>query len=260
MKIQGAVALITGAAEGLGKAFSEELLKRSARGVSIVDYNSAKGKATEDELNKKYGEDKVRFFQCDVTSKDQLEDAFSKTLEHYKGIDIVCNNAGIGDEINWERTVDVDLVAVMRGTFLARQMMDKKNGGRGGIVINIASMAGMLPMPLAPAYTAAKHGVLGFTRAIAIGDRVFNPKNVRINCLCPSFSETAILEGMRELIKHPVAKAIYGSELETIPVSMVAEGFIQLVEDDSKHGEVMRCTPQNGIDYKKYRDWVPSKL
>ncbi|XP_011681271.1 15-hydroxyprostaglandin dehydrogenase [NAD(+)] isoform X1 [Strongylocentrotus purpuratus] len=255
MKIQGAVALITGAAEGFGKAFSEELLKRSARGIGIVDFNAAKGKATETELNKKYGEDKVRFFQCDVSSKDQLEDAFSKTLEHYKGIDIVCNNAGIGDELNWEKTVDVDLVAVMRGTFLAKQYMDKNKGGRGGIVINIASMAGLYPMPLAPAYSAAKHGVLGFSRALAIADKVFNPENVRLNCLCPSFSETAILQQMKGLINHnPVAEAIYGAELQTVPVSMVAEGFIQLVEDDSKHGEVMRCTPQNGIDYKKFRD------
>ncbi|XP_071478567.1 15-hydroxyprostaglandin dehydrogenase [NAD(+)]-like [Diadema antillarum] len=255
MKIQGAIALITGAAHGFGRAFSEELLKRNARGVSIVDFNVALGKATQDELNEKYGRDKAIFLHCDVSNKEQLENAFAKTLEHYKGLDIVCNNAGIGDEDNWEKTVEVDLVAVMRGTYLARQYMDKENGGRGGVVINIASMAGLLAMPFAPAYTAAKHGVLGFTRSFAMADSVFNHGNVRLNAMCPSFSETAILQGMRDLVDaNPIAEAIYGKTLQTVPVSMVAEGFTQLVEDDSKHGEVMRITPQKGIDFKVFRD------
>ncbi|XP_041049276.1 15-hydroxyprostaglandin dehydrogenase [NAD(+)]-like isoform X2 [Carcharodon carcharias] len=140
MSLAGKVALITGAAQGLGKAFAEILLKNGAK-VSLLDINIAAGLELKSTFDKVYGAPQTMFTPCDVTSDDQLKDAFKKTVENFLQLDIVCNNAGIGDEKNWERCVDINLVSMIRGTYLGLNYMSKKNGGAGGVIINISSMA-----------------------------------------------------------------------------------------------------------------------
>ncbi|XP_072368749.1 15-hydroxyprostaglandin dehydrogenase [NAD(+)]-like isoform X1 [Scyliorhinus torazame] len=255
MSLTGKIALITGAAQGLGKAFAEILLKNGAK-VSLLDINSAVGLETKSAFDKIYGAQQTMFIHCDVTSDNQLKDAFKETAENFKQLDIVCNNAGIGDETNWQRCVDINLVSMIRGTYLGLNYMSKKTGGAGGVIVNISSMAGIIPMIFGPVYSASKHGVLGFSRAIA-GASKAECLGVRINTLCPSFAETPImktLSSQEQLGQFAGLKDIVIKTVETVGIidpSLVAEGFLQLVTDESKNGEVMYVT-KKGIDYKRY--------
>ncbi|XP_026317006.1 15-hydroxyprostaglandin dehydrogenase [NAD(+)]-like [Hyposmocoma kahamanoa] len=108
MELKGKVALITGAAAGIGLAYSEELLKQGAK-VSICDIDSDNGEQIADDLGAKYGRKNVLFCQCDVTDYPQYEEAFEMTLKVFKRLDIVINNAGVMNDRFWELEVDVNL-------------------------------------------------------------------------------------------------------------------------------------------------------
>lgn len=194
MKVEGLVALITGGASGFGKGFASALLQKGAKGVSLVDVSD--GKAVTDEFSRRFGRDRVLYHRADVTSDSDMEDAFKKTVDHFKRLDVVCNNAGIADESDFQKVIDIDLTAVIRGTILAKKYMDKNNGGNGGVVINVSSMAGILFVPFQPVYAAAKHGVIGYSKSLASpgGDPAFAPDNIRVNMVCPSFSDTPIIK------------------------------------------------------------------
>ncbi|XP_070549062.1 15-hydroxyprostaglandin dehydrogenase [NAD(+)]-like isoform X2 [Ptychodera flava] len=165
--MEGKVAVVTGGAEGMGKALAMKFLEQQAKGVAILDFNEEKGKATVQELQNQYGDDKVLFVRCDVKSKVDMEGAFDQVMRTFGHLNVVCNNAGIYDEINWEETVDTNLKGVIRGTYLAVQHMGTKHGGDGGIVINTASSNGFIVNPVSPVYGTTKHAVIAFTRNVA---------------------------------------------------------------------------------------------
>jgi short-subunit dehydrogenase len=95
-------------------------------------------------------------------SKNLYKDAFETVMTYYGQIDIVINNAGIGGEAKFEDIVNVNVIGVMRGTQLAFEFMDKSS--KGGLVINVASLAGLTPTPMTPTYSATKHAVVAYTR------------------------------------------------------------------------------------------------
>ncbi|KPP74046.1 hydroxyprostaglandin dehydrogenase 15-(NAD)-like [Scleropages formosus] len=225
MSLKGKVALVTGAAQGLGKGFTRILLTHGAK-VSLLDVNEAAGAELKRSLDGDFGADSTVFLPCDVTSDAQLKDAFRRTLETFGRIDIVCNNAGILDENAWERTVSINL---------------------GGVIVNVASVAGLGPLLSTPVYTATKHGVVGFSRAIAEVSKVCD-YGVRVNVLCPSFTNTAILSNIeddRTTGQFARLKDISKKMLQdagVLDVSEVAEGFLQLVTDEGKNGSVLMVT------------------
>ncbi|XP_032818434.2 15-hydroxyprostaglandin dehydrogenase [NAD(+)] isoform X2 [Petromyzon marinus] len=245
MLLQGKVALVSGAAQGLGKAFTEAILARGGK-VSLVDINPTVGQAAKSELDSQFGADKSIFLQCDVTSATELQDAFNKTKSHFGAIDIVINNAGINNEAEWEKTFNINLVAVVRSTYLALEMLSK-----GGVVINIASMAGLGVIPYAPVYCASKHGVVGFSRAIA-GACELQGRGVRVCCVCPTYVDTPLLStvgradtmGQFEDLREGLVKTLMDTPIMQ-PCSVV-EGVIRLLEDDSLNGTVMSVTPKKG--------------
>ncbi|KAJ8042929.1 15-hydroxyprostaglandin dehydrogenase [NAD(+)] [Holothuria leucospilota] len=102
MKIEGTVAIVTGAAQGIGKAVTDRLLKHGARMLT------RDGKAAEEEFTQKYGPDRVGFIWCDVAYLETLTDAFDETYKKHKRLDIVVNNAGIQDESQWGTLVMVN--------------------------------------------------------------------------------------------------------------------------------------------------------
>uniref|UniRef100_A0A1B6E1S2 15-hydroxyprostaglandin dehydrogenase [NAD(+)] n=1 Tax=Clastoptera arizonana TaxID=38151 RepID=A0A1B6E1S2_9HEMI len=110
MDLKGKVALVTGAAAGIGKAYCEELLKNGAK-VSLCDINCQQGEQLVEQLCLKYGRDRALFCQCDVTDYNQFEESFEKTLAAFGNLDIVINNAGIFNDRFWELEVDVNLVS-----------------------------------------------------------------------------------------------------------------------------------------------------
>lgn len=243
MKIEGSVALITGGASGIGLAVCEELLRRNAKGVAIVDLNLNEGEKVQSDLNKVYGENKALFIKTDVTSDTELEASYRKTKEAYGRLDIVFNNAGICNEENWRFSMNINLMAVMSGTYLALEHMGKCKQGDGGVVINMSSIMGFWSsgMPPYPAYTAAKHGIIGFSRAISqLETSKGSPGyGIRVNILCPVWVRTPMLQRVKvreeweKVVENLPARAFTTTET-------VVKAFIRLVEDDSLNGACLK--------------------
>ncbi|ESO86973.1 hypothetical protein LOTGIDRAFT_204498 [Lottia gigantea] len=247
MDLNNKVGVITGAAQGLGKAFAEALLSKGAK-VSISDVNVEVGRKTASEFEKKYGKEKVLFMKCDVTSSEEFEDVFKKTKTKYGNIDIVINNAGIVNEKHWKKAIQINLMGSIEGTLLAIQYMSRSTGGQGGVIINIASAAGLQPVFTMPTYSASKHGTVGYTTSWAQ-----NPENttngLRFNCICPTFVDTNIIkitddntlskQASEQLLQH------YG----VMGVEKVVEGVMEVITDKSKNGAVLKITSQNGLEY-----------
>ncbi|XP_028831581.1 15-hydroxyprostaglandin dehydrogenase [NAD(+)] isoform X2 [Denticeps clupeoides] len=167
MALRGKVALVTGGAQGIGKAVAEALLQKEAK-VAVVDLNQSVGEECKKDLDQGFGEGSSIFIECDVTDGEKLKDAFKSTVNHFGRLDIAVNNAGINNEKYWEKTIDVNLTSVVKGTYLALEHMSKEHGKEGGVIVNVSSMAAFLHSPHQPVYTATKYGVIGFTRAIAV--------------------------------------------------------------------------------------------
>uniref|UniRef100_A0ABM0MP93 15-hydroxyprostaglandin dehydrogenase [NAD(+)] n=1 Tax=Saccoglossus kowalevskii TaxID=10224 RepID=A0ABM0MP93_SACKO len=193
MNIEGKVALITGAGhvKGIGYAIVRQLLGKRVKGVGILDINDENGREVLDILQNEFGEHRVIYVNCDVTSKTDLEGAFEKVKTHFGRLDIVCNNAGIQNEVNWELTLNINLMGTIRGTYLALEHMGVNYGGRGGIVINTASIAGIMTTSHFPVYGASKHGIVAFTRNTA-SNRTFKENKIRVSAFCPAKVDTPI--------------------------------------------------------------------
>ncbi|XP_049448315.1 15-hydroxyprostaglandin dehydrogenase [NAD(+)] [Epinephelus fuscoguttatus] len=241
MALTGKVAVVTGAAMGIGKAMTEILMKSGAK-VALLDVNETAGKTLKEALDKEYGKEKSLFLVCNVESEEQMKAAFQKTVETFGGMDILCNNAGILNETLWEKIVSINLVGVIRGTYLALEHMNKLKGGRGGVIVNTASMAGLGPLPSCPVYTSTKHGVVGFTRAMAIASEA-SGYGVRINALCPGFVKTELFVNIPQRLGQfaHLAEATQQlvDNLGTMKVSEVAEPFLEMVTDETKNGEAL---------------------
>ncbi|KAK7491408.1 hypothetical protein BaRGS_00017386 [Batillaria attramentaria] len=125
MDLRGKGVFLTGGARGIGRGLMEALLSKGAR-VLFCDVNSATGKATEAELQEKFGAENVIFRECDVTNPEQL-----------KAVDICVNNAAVLDESALEKMFAVNAMGQIRGSQLALEHMRRDRGGRGGLIINI---------------------------------------------------------------------------------------------------------------------------
>ncbi|XP_017347982.1 15-hydroxyprostaglandin dehydrogenase [NAD(+)] [Ictalurus punctatus] len=253
--LKGKVAVVSGSAQGLGKSFTHILLENGAQ-VAMLDVSEALGQELQVQLNQQYGSDRTQFYKADVSSDQQFTDVFQKILSKFGRIDIFCNNAGIADEENWEKTVSINLSGVVRGTYLALDHMKKQNGGNGGVIINVASLAGLGPLPSAPIYTATKYGVVGFTRAVSMASQV-SGYGVRINALCPSFVRTALIDSFNQKEKtgqfHSLASLTRSlmDKSPMIEVEQVAKAFLFLVKDESMNGAAV-LVRNEGAGYVKF--------
>ncbi|KAK1788555.1 hypothetical protein P4O66_016975 [Electrophorus voltai] len=235
MILNDKVAVVTGASQGLGRGFAEILLENGAK-VALLDLNETLGREVQAHFNEIYGSDRTQFYPCDVASDELFKDAFQKVLHKFGRVDVFCNNAGILNEKDWEKTVSINLSGVVRGTYLAMDHMKKQNGGQGGVIINVASMAGLGPLPGAPIYTATKHGVVGFSRALAETSNIAD-YGVRINALCPGFVRTALLNSFQTDEKAMLESIM--EKAKFLEVEDVAKAFLLLVKDESLNGAVL---------------------
>ena len=189
-RLDGRAAIITGAAGGIGGAIAKAFIADGAR-VLIADRDLAAGKAQAMALG-----DAAVAFEVDVTKRAAVQGMAQEALARFGRIDILVNNAGIirkafvrdMTEATWDAVMDVNLKA----TFLCSQavlptMIDAKRGR----IINIASIAGKVGEPTASAYSAAKWGVLGFTRSLALE---VAPYDILVNAICPGPIPTALGE------------------------------------------------------------------
>lgn len=193
-RLEGRVALITGAASGIGKATAQRLAREGAA-VVITDIAAEAGEATVAEIREAGG--KALFVKHDVTSESQWEVATAKAVEEFGSLDILVNNAGMGDLKTiedttieeWNRTVAIDQTGVFLGLKTAAPHL-KKSGN--GAVINISSIFGTSGgFGTSPAYHAAKGAVRTLTKNAAL---YWATDGIRVNSIHPGFIETPILE------------------------------------------------------------------
>eukprot|EP00066_Takifugu_rubripes_P006341 XP_003971073.2 PREDICTED: 15-hydroxyprostaglandin dehydrogenase [NAD(+)]-like isoform X2 [Takifugu rubripes] len=246
MALNGQIAVVTGAAMGIGRAITEIILQNGAK-VALIDVDEIAGRSLLEILEKQFGSDRVLFLSCDVESEEKLKVAFQKIAETFGGVDIYCNNAGILNEIQWQKTISINLVSAISGNYLALEHMSRQNGGRGGVIVNISSMAGIGPLPSCPVYTASKHGLLGFTRAMAAASRA-SGYGVRVNALCPSFVQTELFSGgpsrLGQFAHLADEVAQFAEKIGILTVGEVAEAFLELATDETKNGEALLLLPK----------------
>jgi len=243
MEIAGKVAVVSGAGSGIGRAAVLALVNRGSK-VVVADVNEDAGRQTVGLAAEKGGT--AVFCRCDVTKTEDLTRIVASAVEHFGALHIAFNNAGIGGEDlfaddpgDWARIIKVDLIAVIDATRIAVREM--KRAGHGGVIINTASLIGLGPMASAPVYAAAKAGVVNFSRSLAY---LAQESNIRVITICPELVDTRMALSLGEERLAELRKT--GGIL--MPED-IAAGVVELIEDDSRAGSVMRITVRGGREY-----------
>lgn len=186
------IAVVTGGNSGIGLAIAMAFV---AAGAKVVIADISDGSQTINDIKKAGGN--AIFVRTDVSKSSDIQALFKKTVETYGQLDFAVNNAGIsgpsattGDhsEEDWNRVIGINLTGVWLCMKYELEQMVKQ--GHGAIV-NMASVLGWVGFATAPAYSAAKHGVIGLTKTAAIE---YAEQNIRINTVCPGFIATPLLE------------------------------------------------------------------
>jgi NAD(P)-dependent dehydrogenase (short-subunit alcohol dehydrogenase family) len=217
LSLEGKVAMVTGAASGIGRGISLRLAEMGTS-VAVLDIDEVKGTETVSAIRDLGGE--ALFILCDVRSAENCCHAVESVIKRHKKIDILCNCAGIAiredvvdlTEEEWDRTVDVTLKSVY---LLSHEVIPHMIRAGGGSIINIGSGWSLKGGPRAAAYCAAKGGVVNLTRAMAIDH---GKHNIRVNCVCPGDVDTPMLRSecaqlgedvqtfMRDAANRPLAR------------------------------------------------------
>jgi NAD(P)-dependent dehydrogenase (short-subunit alcohol dehydrogenase family) len=198
LRLSGKVAFITGGGTGIGRACAVLFAKEGAR-VAVGGRRREPLDETVREITKS-GAEAVAVF-CDVTERKSVECAIAKVTERFGRLDILVNNAGAVIVATVEETSDEDwdriLAANLTATFLvSRAALPALRKGGGGSIVNIGSILGIVARKQRAAYCAAKTGVTGLTKAMALDHA---HENIRVNCICPSIVETELgLQSIRK--------------------------------------------------------------
>ena len=200
MRVEGKVALLTGAAAGVegelmgfGGATAHLLLREGAK-VVLTDVRDEIGERAAAQLRAQGGE--ARYLHLDVTSEDNWASVVEATLSEFGRLDILFNNAGVSfpgkveklTEQTWDRELAVHAKGVFLGTKAVIPAM-RQNGG--GSIINTSSIMGLIGSPTSPAYSAAKGAITTFTKSAAIQ---YAKENIRINSVHPGYADTPLTE------------------------------------------------------------------
>ena len=187
------VAIITGAGSGIGKA-TAELFAREGAKVVVSDINEEHGAKAVEEIKKAGGE--AIFIKADSSKADDNERLVKETIGKFGSLDIAVNNAGIGGPLGqtgeypieaWQKVIDINL----SGVFYALRYQIPAMLPKGGSIVNIASILGQAGTKFSPAYVAAKHGVVGLTKAAALE---YADKKIRINSVGPGYINTPLVK------------------------------------------------------------------
>lgn len=221
--LDGAVAVVTGASSGIGRASAERF---AAEGASVVvaDVDEAGGTETVERIEDDGGE--ATFVEVDVSDPDSVQAMVDATVERYGSLDVAHNNAGILtdfvpvteiEESDWDTLIDVNLKGVWACLKAEIPAMLESNGGA---VVNTTSEEGLVGGPARGSYVASKHGVVGLTRTAALE---FADAGLRVNAVAPGPIDTGMspdsmdaedLEGMREAVREEIPLGRFGEPEE----------------------------------------------
>ncbi|MDB9304934.1 MULTISPECIES: 3-oxoacyl-[acyl-carrier-protein] reductase [Cyanophyceae] len=203
--LQGQVAIITGASRGIGRAIALELATQGA--TIIVNYANSSGAAESVVADIIADGGQAIALQADVSQAQQVDTLISTVMEKFKRIDIFVNNAGITRDTlllrmkpeDWQAVIDLNLTGVFLCTRAVSKIMLKQRSGR---IINIASVAGQMGNPGQANYSAAKAGVIGFTKTVA---KELASRGITVNAVAPGFiatDMTSSLSNTEDILKY----------------------------------------------------------
>ena len=250
--VDGKTAIITGSASGIGRATAQLLAEKGAN-VVVADLNEQEGRETVALIKQAEGE--AIFVKTEVTSHVDIQNLVGTTLSTYGAIHILHNNAGVFrvadtiDEVSsddWRFTIEINLNSLFD---IARAVYPVMRAQGGGNIVNTASTAAFGWNGFALAYNAAKHGVLGLTRALSsLGEK----DNIVVNCICPSAVGTPLL-----LDAMPLA----GDNIDLMTPDVIAKAVLYLVtHDDEMAGVALSIYKRDGV-VRYYRaqkvEWEP---
>jgi NAD(P)-dependent dehydrogenase (short-subunit alcohol dehydrogenase family) len=221
-EFEGKVALVTGAAAGIGRAAAELFAERGAR-VALIDVDRSAGEAAAAAIRRAHGE--ALFLEADVADDAAVAAAVDGCVAHFGRLDCAYNNAGISGpphpvaempRAQWQRALDV----MLSGVFLCMQHeIPHMLAAGGGAIVNCASGAGLIGFPGQAAYVASKHGVIGLTRTAALE---YGSQGIQINAICPGTARTPMVEQViaetpelaDELVRlHPIGRIAEPEEI-----------------------------------------------
>jgi NAD(P)-dependent dehydrogenase (short-subunit alcohol dehydrogenase family) len=231
------VALVTGAASGIGRA-SAELLATRGCAVAVVDLDEAGGRETASRIQGAGGE--AAFFAADVADENAVEQTIAAVVARYGRLDAALNNAGTSDlprswigfpTERWQRMIAVNLSSVFYCLKHELALMAAQDpiGGLRGSIVNTSSGAGLVAAPGQPHYTAAKHGVIGLTRSAA---SEFASAGIRVNAICPGATDTELLRRQSPEMLAAMARLSPARRLGTPPE--VAEAAVWLLSPEAQ--------------------------
>jgi NAD(P)-dependent dehydrogenase (short-subunit alcohol dehydrogenase family) len=229
MQLQDKVALITGGGSGLGQAMAILFARESAR-VVLVDREPNGGKVTLDAIHRNGGE--AFFIEGDVSITGHVRQMVQAAVANYGRLDILVNNAGVLmegtvidlDENDWNRLMAVNLTGVFLCSKYAIPLMIAQGGG---VILNMASTAGLSGGYHRAAYSASKGGLIALTRSMALDH---SADGIRVNCLCPGPVDTPMLRrsttpaGVEQICKaSPLKRLADPAEIASIALCLVSE-------------------------------------
>jgi 3-oxoacyl-[acyl-carrier protein] reductase len=247
VRLEGKVALVTGASRGIGREIALEFAREGAD--VAVNYAGSEEKAREVAEEIKAMGRKALLVQCDVSDSQAVQDMIKSVVDYFGGLDILVNNAGITrdnlilrmKEEEWDAVINTNLKGVFLCTKAAARAMMKKRSGR---IINISSIVGIIGNPGQANYVAAKSGVIGLTKTTA---KEFASRGITVNAIAPGFISTDMTEDLPEEVKEAMIKQVPLARIgEPKEIARVA---LFLASPDSSYmtGQILRVDGGMGM-------------
>ena len=232
MRLDNKIAVVTGAAQGIGKVIAMHLVQKGASLV-LCDIDLEMANEAAREIEEVGG--KCLALKSDVSNMQDAEKIIKETVEHFGSLDILVNNAGITrdnvlirmKEEQWDQVMAVNLKGTFNVTKAAIKVMMRKKSGK---IVNIASITGLMGNAGQANYSASKAGVIGFTKSIA---REYADRGITVNAVAPGFIETAMTDAIPEREREELIRQIPVKKLGT--PEDVANAVYFLVSEEASY-------------------------